>query len=112
MQIHTGEHLKLGSLDGNQFEILLRDCSLASDENESKKRKVDLKSIVENTVKNMKETGFVNYYGLQRFGTTSIPTHSIGIEILKTDYKQAVDLILKVSMPMHLLSDQRSDQFR
>lgn len=41
MKIHDGDHLKLGTLDGNQFEILLRDCSLFSD-NESKKPKVDL----------------------------------------------------------------------
>ena len=96
MKIHDGDHLKLGTLDGNQFEILLRDCSLVS-ENESKKRKVDLKSIVAKTVSNMEKTGFINYYGLQRFGSTSIPTHSIGIEILKADYKEAVDLILKVN---------------
>ena len=44
----------------------------------------------------MEKTGFINYYGLQRFGSTSIPTHSIGIEILKTNYQEAVDLILKV----------------
>ena len=45
----------------------------------------------------MAKTGFINYYGLQRFGSTSIPTHSIGIEILKTNYQEAVDLILKVN---------------
>ena len=101
MKIHDGDHLKLGTLDGNQFEILLRDCSLVS-ENESKKRKVDLKSIVSKTVSNMEKTGFINYYGLQRFGSTSIPTHSIGIEILKADYKEAVDLILKVNESLKL----------
>ena len=52
---------------------------------------------MEKTVTNMEKTGFINYYGLQRFGSTSIPTHSIGIEILKTNYQEAVDLILKVN---------------
>ena len=50
----------------------------------------------------MEKTGFINYYGLQRFGSTSIPTHSIGIEILKADYKEAVDLILKVNESLKL----------
>jgi tRNA pseudouridine13 synthase len=37
----------------------------------------------------------VNYYGLQRFGTSSIATHEIGVEILKENYAGAVDLLLK-----------------
>ena len=37
----------------------------------------------------------MNYYGLQRFGTSSIATHEIGVEILKENYAGAVDLLLK-----------------
>ena len=29
-------------------------------------------------VKSLGEVGFVNYYGMQRFGTSVIPTHHIG----------------------------------
>ena len=49
MKIHDGDHLKLGTLDGNQFEILLRDCSIDS-ENESKKPKIDLSRPVSNNI--------------------------------------------------------------
>lgn len=24
------------------------------------------------------QTGFINYYGMQRFGTTAVPTHHVG----------------------------------
>ncbi len=32
--------------------------------------------------------GFVNYFGLQRFGSTSIPTHVIGKALLKHAWKE------------------------
>ena len=39
--------------------------------------------------------GFVNYFGLQRFGTTSVSTYSIGVLLLQSNWKEAVQLILK-----------------
>lgn len=30
--------------------------------------------------------GFVNYFGLQRFGNAEVPTHSIGIALMKHDW--------------------------
>jgi tRNA pseudouridine13 synthase len=33
--------------------------------------------------------------GMQRFGTASIPTHSIGLALLKSDWHRAVSLILR-----------------
>jgi len=33
--------------------------------------------------------------GMQRFGTSSIPTHSIGLAVLKSDWRHAVSLILR-----------------
>lgn len=60
----------------------------------------------------MKTKGFINYYGvqlfsetihcvysffaagMQRFGTASIPTHSIGLALLKSDWHQAISLIM------------------
>ncbi|XP_046542705.1 pseudouridylate synthase 7 homolog [Haliotis rubra] len=38
---------------------------------------------------------FINYYGMQRFGTTSIPTHHVGRALLHSQWMEAVDLILK-----------------
>jgi tRNA pseudouridine13 synthase len=38
--------------------------------------------------------GFINYFGLQRFGTSSIATHRVGRALLRRDYALAVFLIL------------------
>lgn len=38
-------------------------------------------------MKSLKETGFINYYGLQRFGTSHIPTYQIGKFVLQNDIK-------------------------
>jgi len=38
--------------------------------------------------------GFINYFGLQRFGSYSVGTHEIGRVLLKGDFKAAVDLIM------------------
>lgn len=33
-------------------------------------------------MQSLKEIGFINYYGMQRFGTTAVPTYQIGRYIL------------------------------
>jgi tRNA pseudouridine13 synthase len=60
----------------------------------------------------LKSKGFINYYGklpvartwhlnltyltgMQRFGTASVPTHSIGLALLKSEWQKAADLILQ-----------------
>lgn len=60
------EPLKLGSLSGNHFIITLR--NVVGDHRE-----------IEESLKSLKINGFINYFGLQRFGTTSVPTHKIGM---------------------------------
>jgi tRNA(Glu) U13 pseudouridine synthase TruD len=42
----------------------------------------------------LKNKGFINYYGMQRFGTGSIPTHAVGRCVLNGDWKLAIDYIL------------------
>ena len=34
---------------------------------------------IEERLESVKVNGFINYFGLQRFGTTSVPTHEIGM---------------------------------
>ena len=76
------EGLKLGDLNGNRFTLVLR--QVEGD---------DL--TIEKCVNSLKEKGFINYYGLQRFGTTEVSTHEIGLQLLKNNFKEAVNLILK-----------------
>lgn len=51
--------------------------------------------IIEESLKHLKANGFINYYGMQRFGTGSISTHTVGQHVLKGDWKEAINLILK-----------------
>ncbi|XP_057693822.1 pseudouridylate synthase 7 homolog isoform X2 [Corythoichthys intestinalis] len=74
--------LKLGELQGNHFTVVIRNIS-GSD------------AQVHQALSSLKQTGFINYYGMQRFGTTAVPTHQVGRAILKNDWKLVVDLILK-----------------
>ncbi len=57
---YVREELKLGDLAGNRFELVLRNVAEA-----------DVPS-VDAAFRALRESGFVNYFGLQRFGTTAI----------------------------------------
>ncbi|XP_066523202.1 pseudouridylate synthase 7 homolog isoform X2 [Hoplias malabaricus] len=74
--------LKLGELQGNHFTVVLRNIS-GSDEQ------------VLQAMTSLRETGFINYYGMQRFGTTAVPTHQVGRAILRNNWTEVMDLILK-----------------
>uniref|UniRef100_A0A8C4HY22 TRUD domain-containing protein n=1 Tax=Dicentrarchus labrax TaxID=13489 RepID=A0A8C4HY22_DICLA len=74
--------LKLGELQGNHFTVVIRNIS-GTDEQ------------VHQALTSLKQTGFINYYGMQRFGTTAVPTQQVGRAILRNDWKEVVDLILK-----------------
>lgn len=54
-----------------------------------------LKETVDRRCAWVKERGFINYFGLQRFGTGGAPTSDIGIAMLKEDWEGAVKLIMK-----------------
>lgn len=67
----TKEPLKLGMLTGNHFRIALRNIN-GTDEQ------------IEKTMISLRDHGFINYYGLQRFGTVvAIPTYEIGKTLLQ-----------------------------
>ncbi|XP_034391685.1 pseudouridylate synthase 7 homolog [Cyclopterus lumpus] len=74
--------LKLGELQGNHFTVIIRNISGTEDQ-------------VLQAMTSLKQTGFINYYGMQRFGTTAVPTQQVGKAILKNNWKEVVDLILK-----------------
>ena len=73
--------LKLGDVSGNKFCIALRECDTTTADNLAKLRTMLL------------EKGFINYFGMQRFGNAG-NTNVIGRLILKKDYKSAIETIL------------------
>ncbi|XP_058510957.1 pseudouridylate synthase 7 homolog [Ochotona princeps] len=74
--------LKLGELQGNHFTVVLRNVT-GTDEQ------------VQHAMNSLKEIGFINYYGMQRFGTTAVPTYQVGRAILQNSWTEVMDLILK-----------------
>ncbi|XP_075163928.1 pseudouridine synthase 7 [Haematobia irritans] len=77
------EVLKLGQLKGNRFRIALRHLN-------------GKRQNIESCLQSVKENGFINYFGLQRFGNSAIvPTYEVGVALLRADYKLACELILK-----------------
>lgn len=83
----SNEGLSLGDLQGNRFDIVIRDPDMA-----------DLAS----RVRSISETvaaGVPNYFGLQRFGAIRPVTHRVGEWILKGDYEQAVLMYIGMEFP-------------
>lgn len=68
--------LQLGDLAGNEFTLIVRDVSGGDDDEANEK--VD-EADVEKACCSLRDHGFVNYFGLQRFGTGGSPTHEIGL---------------------------------
>ena len=62
---YTKNNLRLGDLSGNHFTIVLRNVE---------NRKEEILASMES----LRDKGFVNYFGMQRFGTGSVPTFDIG----------------------------------
>ncbi|XP_010259121.1 PREDICTED: multisubstrate pseudouridine synthase 7-like isoform X2 [Nelumbo nucifera] len=79
---HVKEELLLGQLLGNRFTITLR--GVVADSEDTIKAAVDA----------LGKKGFINYYGLQRFGSGSMPNHLIGATLLRGEWKMAVSMIL------------------
>ena len=90
--------LQLGELTGNEFVITLRGCDFHYPVPlESKLIIEGAQTVVNEAIQNLRERGFINYYGLQRFGTFSVGTDIVGVKMLQGDFKGAVDAILDYS---------------
>ena len=77
------ETLRLGHLKGNHFRIALR--SVKGDQDEITK-----------SLESLRDFGFINYYGLQRFGNCQkIPTYMVGKALVCGKFEEACELIMK-----------------
>ena len=77
----TKNPVKLGSNWGNHFEVTIR--NIEHKNNEEKK--------IEELLAILRTRGFLNYYGLQRFGTFRPNSHLLGRFILENDFKKAYE---------------------
>ncbi|OQD82331.1 hypothetical protein PENANT_c022G09306 [Penicillium antarcticum] len=95
---YSKQGLDLGDLLGNEFHITLRESDIPGvnlSDPESAVAKAT--EVVGTSLKNLRERGYFNYYGLQRFGTFTTRTDTIGLKILQSDFKGACDDILSYS---------------
>ncbi|KAH4863403.1 hypothetical protein HBI42_177200 [Parastagonospora nodorum] len=91
-------NLTLGDLKGNEFTITLRDCHFQNEEGlDFAQRRQLADTVVRKAIEDFSEKGFINYYGLQRFGSFAASTDAIGCKMLQDDLKGAVDDILAYS---------------
>ena len=102
--------LKLGDLMGNEFTITLRDCKFQNEEGMNAiQRQAFANDVVGKAIKDFSEKGFINYYGLQRFGSFAASTDQVGRKMLQDDLKGAVDDILNYSEVALAAADGTSD---
>ncbi|KAJ9185855.1 hypothetical protein P3X46_005442 [Hevea brasiliensis] len=79
---HVKEGLVLGQLLGNRFTVTLRGVI------------ADSETTIKGSADSLGRHGFINYFGLQRFGSGSVPTHLIGAALLRGEWKSAASMIL------------------
>jgi len=77
---YADDNLGLGSLSGNRFTITIRGIKLGEEE---------LRNRIDAISKGL-ASGFPNFFGVQRFGTTRPITHLVGREIVRGDFEKAV----------------------
>ncbi|XP_063998282.1 pseudouridylate synthase PUS7L [Pogoniulus pusillus] len=87
--IHSAfQHLRLGQLKGNHFDIVVRDLKHHCHDSSA-----DLKERISEAMENVETKGFVNYYGPQRFGQgQNVQTDQIGMALLNEKMVKAVKL--------------------
>ncbi|XP_047430638.1 pseudouridylate synthase 7 homolog-like protein [Mugil cephalus] len=89
----VSEPLRLGRLQGNHFDLVVRDLRPHTDAHSGVDKHTRLASLVKEAVENVKARGFVNYYGPQRFGSgQSVESDRVGLALLKEDMVSAVRL--------------------
>ena len=88
----------LGELEGNEFLITLRDVDLHdSQQMEIEERISKIREALKQGMTGLAERGFLNYFGLQRFGTFATRSDIVGLKLLNGDFAGACDAILEYS---------------
>lgn len=82
--------LRLGDLLGNRFLIVLRDVAAIKESEQG-----SLRENVEGRLEALRKQGFINYFGMQRFGSRKVATFMIGRQVVNGDMQAACELVLK-----------------
>ncbi len=92
--------ISLGDHSGNRFTVVLKNIQHHHQQHHEEGGKdeavavTSLHDAVTVAVENLRRSGFVNYFGLQRFGTGSVPTPVIGKALLQGKWALVIDMIV------------------
>lgn len=84
--------IKIGDLIGNDFVIRVKECDMPSDKIPASME--ETKNVI------LKNGGFPNYFGVQRFGVIRPVTHKVGEYIVRGDLEGAVRCYLSAPSPL------------
>ncbi|KAK3997358.1 hypothetical protein QBC44DRAFT_93498 [Cladorrhinum sp. PSN332] len=94
---YSNKPLQLGDHGGNEFVITLKNCHPQNGHACSVAQRLRMvQQAVECGLSYLKHHGYINYFGLQRFGTYSIGTHLLGLKLLQGDFEGFIDDIMHV----------------
>lgn len=85
------ERLQLGDSKGNQFTLVIREVKPSSTIVSSPS---SLSKLLKTCIDTLSQKGFINYFGMQRFGSRQVSTHKIGACLLSGQWQEACHLIL------------------
>jgi tRNA pseudouridine13 synthase len=96
---YTDKCISLGSLSGNRFHVVLRNVNVTNPDNTAGEDNVTGKIkraeiVLEKAATSLKNVGFINYFGMQRFGKY-LDNHEVGLELLRGNFEQAVHIIMR-----------------
>ena len=90
----ASEGLRLGAHEGNRFSLVLRECAMPDGAEVTAEATEAFRKQVDATMGAVTEHGFINYFGLQRFGSTQVPTFRVAELIMKGSYADALHVVL------------------
>lgn len=85
--------LGLGDLKGNRFTLALRDLEVDNEDGG-----MSMKNILA-AAESVKKRGFINYFGLQRFGSGVSATHETGFAFFRGDFE---DVCRRILLPLKI----------
>ncbi|KAF4668110.1 hypothetical protein FOL47_003174 [Perkinsus chesapeaki] len=77
------DKLRPGMLGGNRFRIRIRGISPSVS-----------KEQIDSVLSHVREHGFINYVGMQRFGKGGVASPDVGLAYIKRDYSAAIDRLM------------------
>ena len=92
---YVNDSMGLGSLGGNRFDLVLRNAWLDNDKDQGNEDRIAKTAVVlESAAHAFQTNGFINYFGMQRFGRY-YDTHLAGLEVIKGNFEEAITIIMR-----------------